>query len=131
MTTRPPQASPSTSDIHREVTSFLPVAEITEQIRVALRRAFPRHLPGFAVCSQNRQAGALLQVRWSDGPIQADVERVVSALTEGSFVTHVYVRWTTVDVGHSESAVTGPERKQEPTRQLTTSSANDGADIPF
>ena len=123
--------SPSTSDIYHEVASSMPMVEITEQVRVALKRAFPHHLPGFTVHSQKRQAGALLQVQWSNGPTEDDVERVVSAIAEGSFVTLVYIHWTSSNVGPRGSAVTGPERKQEPTRQPMVSSADYDADIPF
>jgi len=83
--------SPSTSDIYHEVASSMPMVEITEQVRVALKRAFPHHLPGFTVHSQKRQAGALLQVQWSNGPTEDDVERVVSAIAEGSFATLFYI----------------------------------------
>jgi len=123
--------SPSTTDIYREVASSMPVAETTEQVRVALKRAFPHHLPGFTVHSEKRQAGALLQVQWSNGPTEDDVKRVVSAIAEGNFVTLVYIHSTSTNVGHSGSAVTGPERKQEPTRQPMVSSADLDADIPF
>lgn len=69
-----------------------PVAEIAKQIRVALKRAFPGHL--FSV----RSSPALLRVRWCGGPVEEDVERVVRAVTSGTQVATVYIRWVFVGV---------------------------------
>jgi hypothetical protein len=104
------EASPSTSNIYGETISFVPVVETTEQVCAALTCAFPRHI-SFTVCRQETQAGVLLQVLWRDGPIEAEVEHVVNAITEGICITRVYVR--------------------KVTRQLTVSSADDSWDTPF
>jgi hypothetical protein len=77
-------------------TFFTPtsVAEVARKVRTALKRNFPGQVTRFSV----RSSPALLRIRWCGGPVEEDVERVVNAVTSGTQIATVYVRWVPVEV---------------------------------
>lgn len=62
---------------------FIPVAEQARLIRAQLKR----HFPGvkFSVRSSSYSGGASITVRWMDGPLGSDVEKITGPFKGGDF----------------------------------------------
>jgi len=63
--------------------TYLSVAETAKLVRAALKTAFPG--VKFSVRSHGYAGGASIDVRWTDGPHEADVSAVVKAYEGASF----------------------------------------------
>jgi hypothetical protein len=66
----------------REV-EYLTCAETAKLVRRALKEAFPGHR--FSVRSDTYSMGASIHVKWTDGPTQKEVDRVVKHFAGGDF----------------------------------------------
>lgn len=64
-------------------TTYLTCADTAKLVRKALKREFPT--TKFSVRSSVYSGGASINVKWIDGPLQAQVQSVVSAYDGGDF----------------------------------------------
>jgi hypothetical protein len=62
---------------------YLSCAETAKLIRKTLKEAFPG--VGFSVRSSEYAGGASVDVRWTDGPTRADVERIAKTFQGATF----------------------------------------------
>lgn len=69
------------TNIHGEPTTWLSCAETARLLRTALNKAFPD--VKFSVRSKVYSGGASIRVAWTDGPLDADVQKVCDRF-EGS-----------------------------------------------
>lgn len=64
-------------------TRYISVADTAKLVRVALKQAFPS--VKFSVRSSSYSGGASIRVSYNDGPVQRDVEDVVSKFSGSTF----------------------------------------------
>lgn len=65
------------------MTDYLSCAQTAKLIRAALKRAFPG--VRFSIRSNTYSGGASVKVKWTDGPLQRDVEAVAKRFQGGDF----------------------------------------------
>jgi hypothetical protein len=72
--------------------TYLPVAQTARLVRAALAKAFPG--TRFSVTSQSYSGGCSVRVRWTDGPLRAEVEPIASMFQGKRFDGSIDLAWS-------------------------------------
>ncbi|MDD4352699.1 MAG: hypothetical protein PHU71_07045 [Candidatus Gracilibacteria bacterium] len=74
------------------MTKYLSAAETAKVVRKMLKTEFPN--TKFSVRSESYSMGSAVSVRWTDGPIESEVDSVVGALAGSGFDSMIDLKYT-------------------------------------